>query len=106
VTVAPKQVSRFWKEGVMSTVILEKRGYEAPTFRRVAADAGRRVMQASHDAKMLKFKAGAALETRMYDAAHRIRKHPFAAVAAAFAIGVPLGLLAGWVSARHRRSNG
>jgi ElaB/YqjD/DUF883 family membrane-anchored ribosome-binding protein len=78
----------------MNTAIFEKRGYKAPTFWRVAADAGRRV---------LKFKAGEALETRMYDAAHRIRKHPFAAVTSAFAIGVPLGLLAGWVSTRRRR---
>jgi hypothetical protein len=76
----------------MTTVVVEKREYKAPTFWRCAADA-----------RMLKFKAGEALETRMYDAAHCIRKHPFAAVTAAFAIGVPLGLLAGWASARSRR---
>jgi ElaB/YqjD/DUF883 family membrane-anchored ribosome-binding protein len=90
----------------MATVVIAKRGYVPPALWRRAADAGRRVMQASHDAKMLKFKAGEALETRMYDVAHRIRKQPFIAVGAAFAIGVPLGILAGWASTRRRRSNG
>jgi hypothetical protein len=87
----------------MTTVIVEKRGYAPPLWRR-AADAGRRVMQASHDAKILRRRAGEVFETRLYEAAHRIRKHPFKAVTAAFAIGVPLGLLAGWASTRRRGS--
>jgi ElaB/YqjD/DUF883 family membrane-anchored ribosome-binding protein len=39
---------------------------------------------------------------RAYDVAHRIRKHPFASVAVAFAIGVPLGALLAWAGARGK----
>jgi ElaB/YqjD/DUF883 family membrane-anchored ribosome-binding protein len=59
--------------------------------------------QTLRDAKILKGRVEDALETRVYDAAHRIRKHPFRFVAAAFAIGVPLGVLAAVASMRRAR---
>jgi hypothetical protein len=87
----------------MTTAVVEKRGYEPPTFRARSAGAGRRAIRLAHDAKILKSRVEEALETRRYEAAHRIRKHPFLAVAAAFAIALPLGVAAGWASTRRRR---
>jgi ElaB/YqjD/DUF883 family membrane-anchored ribosome-binding protein len=53
---------------------------------------------------MLKIIAEDAVETRVYDTAHRIRKHPFKSVAIAFAIGLPLGALIGWAGAHGCQS--
>lgn len=54
------------------------------------------VERVAGEARRLKAVAAETVETGLYDAAHRIRKNPFAAVGAAFAIGVPVGLLFGW----------
>ena len=56
-------------------------------------------VNAAQQAKILKNRAGEALETRMYEVAHRIRKSPLTAVSTAFAIGA----LVSWASTRRRR---
>jgi ElaB/YqjD/DUF883 family membrane-anchored ribosome-binding protein len=63
-----------------------------------------RVERVAGEARRLKAAAADAMETGIYDAAHRIRKYPFISVGAAFAVGVPLGLLAGWALTRPRAS--
>lgn len=88
----------------MATATIEKPACAPSPFWRFAADACRQAIHAAHDARLLKTIAEDAVETRMYDAAHRIRKHPFMAVGAAFAIGVPLGLLVGWAGTRAGRA--
>jgi len=89
----------------MATATIEKPACSPSPFWRFAADACRQAIHAAHDARLLKTIAEDAVETRMYDAAHRIRKHPFMAVGMAFAIGVPLGLLVGWAGARAGRAH-
>jgi hypothetical protein len=85
----------------MTTVIVEKRAYAPPTLWRRTPGAGLGAIHALRDAKIFKSRVEEALETCMYDAAHRIRKHPFVSVAAALAVGVPLGALVAWVSTRR-----
>lgn len=80
----------------MATAVVEKPAREPSDFLRAAAVACRQAVHAAHEARILKTIAADAVETRVYDAAHRIRKHPFKSVAAAFAIGVPFGALVGW----------
>jgi ElaB/YqjD/DUF883 family membrane-anchored ribosome-binding protein len=63
-----------------------------------------RVERATSEARRLKASMAEAVETGIYDAAHRIRRHPLRSVGAAFAIGVPVGLLAGWAFARAGKS--
>lgn len=84
----------------MATAVIDKPACESSAFWRFAADACRQAVQAAHDARILKTVAEDAIETRVYEAAHRIRKHPFMAVAVAFAIGVPIGVFVGWAGAR------
>jgi ElaB/YqjD/DUF883 family membrane-anchored ribosome-binding protein len=63
-----------------------------------------RVERAAGEARRLKAAAAEAVETGIYDAAHRIRKYPFISVGAAFAVGVPIGLLAGLALTRAGKS--
>jgi hypothetical protein len=88
----------------MATATIERPACAPSPFWRFAADACRQAIHAAHDARLLKTIAEDAVETRMYDATHRIRKHPFIAVGVAFAVGVPLGLLVGWAGARTARA--
>jgi ElaB/YqjD/DUF883 family membrane-anchored ribosome-binding protein len=88
----------------MAIAVVEKLVRKPSTFWRFAADARRQAVRAAHEARILKTIAEDALETRVYDTAHRIRKHPFKSMAIAFAIGVPLGALIGWAGAHGRRS--
>jgi ElaB/YqjD/DUF883 family membrane-anchored ribosome-binding protein len=75
---------------------------EPSTFWRAAAGACREAVHAAHEARLIRTIAENAVEMRAYDVAHRIRKHPFASVAVAFAIGVPLGALLAWAGARGK----
>jgi hypothetical protein len=94
------------KEGdTMATAVVEKPAFEPSTFWRFAADACRQAVHAAHEARMLKTIAEDAVETRVYNTAHSIRKHPFKSVAIAFAIGVPLGAVIGWAG-HGRKSSG
>ncbi len=87
----------------MATAVVEKPACESSTFLRAAAVACRQAVHAAHEARLLKTIAEDAVETRVYDTAHRIRKHPFMSVAMAFAIGVPLGALIGWAGGHARK---
>jgi hypothetical protein len=89
----------------MATAVVEKPVCEPSTFWRFAADACRQAIHAAHEARILKTIAEDAVEARVYDAAHRIRKHPFASAAVAFAIGVPVGALVGWACTRNGKSH-
>jgi ElaB/YqjD/DUF883 family membrane-anchored ribosome-binding protein len=89
--------------GPMATAVVEKPACESSTFLRAAAVACRQAVHAAHEARLLKTIAEDAVETRVYEAAHRIRKHPFMSVAMAFAIGVPLGALIGWAGGHARQ---
>jgi hypothetical protein len=89
--------------GPMATGIVENPAYEPSTFWRAAAGACREAVHAAHEARLLKTMAEDAVEMRVYDVGHRIRKHPFASVAVAFAIGVPLGALIGWAGGHARK---
>lgn len=88
----------------MATAVVERLVRKPSTFWRFAADASRRAVHAAHDARILKTIAEDALETRVFETAHRIKKHPFKSVAIAFAIGVPLGALIGRAGAHGRQS--
>lgn len=84
----------------MTQALLEKPFCTQSMFTRVASLADR----AAHEARMLKAVTGEAVETGIYDTAHRIRRHPFMSVAAAFAIGLPVGALVGWAYTRAGRT--
>lgn len=83
-----------------------------------AVDAVRQAMHVSHEARLLKTMAGDAIEDGVYaakravktarrwtqsaadvrdEAAHRIRRDPFKFVGFALGVGIPLGLLLGWM---------
>lgn len=87
----------------MAATAVEKPACDLSMFRQFAADARRQAVQAAHEARMLKTVAEDAVETGMYEAAHRIRKNPLMSVAAAFAIGIPVGVLIAWVGGRAGR---
>jgi ElaB/YqjD/DUF883 family membrane-anchored ribosome-binding protein len=85
---------------IMSTVTVGKLACECPEcsgIRRSVDDALRQVEHVAHKARVLKTIAADAVEARVVETAHRIRKDPFKSVAMAFAIGVPVGALLGWV---------
>ena len=88
----------------MAMTALERLASEPSTFRQFTTGARRQAQRAAHEARMLKTSAQDAIEARMYEAAHRIRKQPLRAVAMAFAIGVPIGAFIGWIGTRSRNS--
>lgn len=88
----------------MAATVVQKPACEHSTFWRFAADACRQAIHAAHEARILKTIAEDAVETRVYEAAHRIRKHPFLATAAAFAVGVPVGILIAAAASRRREA--
>ncbi len=57
----------------------------------------RDVTHAAHEVRLCKTIAADALEKCVFKTEHRIKQHPFAAVGAAFGIGIPAGLLMGWM---------
>lgn len=75
----------------------------AEAFWNGMAVAFRNATHAAHEAHVFKTMAMDKVEDCALDAARQIRRHPFAAIGAAFAIGVPAGLLIGFV-AGHRRA--
>jgi len=75
----------------------------ADAFWKAMAVAFRNATHAAHEARVFRTIAMDRAEDYAMDAAQKIRRHPFAAVGAAFAIGVPAGLLIGWM-AGHRRT--
>jgi ElaB/YqjD/DUF883 family membrane-anchored ribosome-binding protein len=87
----------------MAATALERLTGQPSTFRQFATGARRQALQAAREARMLKTVAQDAVEARMYEAAHRIRKQPLKAVAVAFAIGIPFGALIGWMGGRSRK---
>lgn len=74
----------------------------AERFWKGLAVAFRSATHAAHEARVFRTMAMDTVEDCAMNAAQRIRRHPLAAVGAAFAIGVPAGLLVGWI-AGHRR---
>jgi ElaB/YqjD/DUF883 family membrane-anchored ribosome-binding protein len=91
------------------------------SVREKAVDAARQALHLSHEAHLLKTMAADAVEDGMYaakravktarrltheaadirdEAAHRIRRDPFAFVGLAFGLGIPVGFLFGWLSRR------
>jgi ElaB/YqjD/DUF883 family membrane-anchored ribosome-binding protein len=80
----------------MTTATFDKPGCECSGVRRTVEDAIRQAAHVAHEARVLKTIATDALEARVYETAHRIRKDPFKAVGIAFAIGVPAGAFLGW----------
>lgn len=73
---------------------------ECTGIRRTLEDAFQQAAHIAHKARVLKTVAGDAVEARVVETAHRIRKDPFKSVGIAFAIGVPIGALLGWVLSR------
>ena len=90
-----------------------------PSVREKAVDAVRQALHVSHEARLLKSMAADAVDEGVYaakrvvktarrwtheaadvrdEAAHRIRRDPFTFVGMAFALGIPVGFLFGWMS--------
>jgi ElaB/YqjD/DUF883 family membrane-anchored ribosome-binding protein len=74
-------------------------------MRRTVEDAMRQAAHVAHEARVLKTIAADAVEARVYETAHRIRKDPFKAVGIAFAIGVPVGAFLGWACRAGTRTH-
>ena len=73
---------------------------ECTGLRRTAEDLFQQAAHVAHKARVFKTVAADAVEARVVETAHRIRKDPFKSVGIAFAIGVPVGALLGWVLSR------
>jgi len=89
----------------MATAAFDKQGHECAEcagVRRTVEDAFEQAAHVAHKARVLKTIAGDAVETRIVETAHRIRKDPFKSVGVAFAIGVPIGALFGWMLSHSR----
>jgi ElaB/YqjD/DUF883 family membrane-anchored ribosome-binding protein len=84
----------------MAATAFDKFSYdcaECAGVRRAVDDAFQQAAHVAHKARVLKTVAADALEARVVETAHRIRKDPFTSVGIAFAIGVPVGAFLGWV---------
>jgi ElaB/YqjD/DUF883 family membrane-anchored ribosome-binding protein len=87
----------------MATAAFDKKACECAEcagVRRTAEDAFQQAAHLAHKARVLKTIAADAVEARVVETAHRIRKDPFKSVGFAFAIGVPVGALLGWALRR------
>ena len=84
----------------MANATLDTHACECPDcvgIRSSVDDTLRQVAHVAHKARVLKTVAADAVEARIVETAHRIRKNPFTSVGIAFAIGVPFGALLGWM---------
>ena len=72
--------------------------------RHTVDDVVRHAAHLAHEARVLKTVTADAVEERVVEAAHRIRKNPFRAVGIAFAIGVPVGAFLGWVCSQQQEA--
>ncbi|HET9833635.1 MAG TPA: lmo0937 family membrane protein [Vicinamibacterales bacterium] len=81
----------------MAVTAFDKFSCECAGVRRVVDDAFQQAAHVAHKARVLKTVAADALEARVVETAHRIRKDPFTSVGIAFAIGVPVDAFLGWV---------
>jgi len=73
---------------------------ECTGIRRTVEDVVQQAAHVAHKARVLKTVAADAVEARVVETAHRIRKDPFTSVGIAFAIGVPVGAFLSWVLRR------
>ncbi len=86
----------------MVTAVADKRSEErSSAFWNAMAVVLRDATHAAHRARVFKTMAADAFEDCAFNTAHRIKQHPFAAVGAAFAVGVPAGVLIGWIAGRR-----
>ncbi len=77
----------------MATTAFDTATCECSEIRRSVDDVRRQAAHIAHEARVLKTIAADAVEERVVETAHRIRKNPFTSVGVAFAIGVPVGAL-------------
>ncbi len=87
----------------MTKVLVEK-GVEGRTqaLWTALATTVRDARHAAHEARMFKTAAMDAAEECVFEAAHRIKQRPLAAVGAAFVLGIPAGIAVGWMLSRPR----
>lgn len=89
----------------MATAAFDKKAresFDGAGIHGMVDDALHQAVHLAHKARVLKTVAADAVEARVVETAHRIRKEPFKFVGLAFAIGVPVGALLGWVFSRRR----
>jgi ElaB/YqjD/DUF883 family membrane-anchored ribosome-binding protein len=113
----------------MATAVVESAEVERTLSDRVT-DACRRAAHLSHEASLFKSAAEDAIEDGVYaarramkvarrrvadfgekfdsvkvEAAYRVKRHPFGTVAAAFGVGMTLGVAVAWMKHRSAHAN-